>query len=61
MATGQRRASRQDLIDLLQQVAAKLDHGYRADCAVLVCWEHNWPDSPLEVLELRSAIETLGE
>jgi len=37
-------------------------HGHDPDeCDVLVCWEHNWPDCPVEVLELRSAIEALGE
>lgn len=37
-----------------------LDHGHRPEgCDVLVCWDHNWADCPLEVLELRSAIETL--
>lgn len=39
-----------------------LDHGHPfAECDVLVCWEHNWPDCPIEVLELRSAIESLGD
>jgi hypothetical protein len=39
-----------------------LDHAHRVeDCDVLVCWEHNWPGCAIEVLELRSAIETLGE
>jgi hypothetical protein len=39
-----------------------LDHGHRdEDCDVLVCWEHNWPECPIEVVELRSAIDTLGE
>jgi hypothetical protein len=38
-----------------------LVHGHdAAECDVLVCWEHNWPDCPLEVLELRSAIESFG-
>ena len=23
-------------------------------CDLIVCWEHNWPDCPVEVLELRS-------
>jgi len=26
------------------------------DCDLIVCWAHNWPDSPLEVLELRRAL-----
>lgn len=26
-----------------------LDHGHRAeDCDVLVCWEHNWSDCPID-------------
>lgn len=39
-----------------------LEHGHpSADCDVLVCWEHNWPECPIEVLELKSAIELLSE
>jgi hypothetical protein len=38
------------------------DHGHNPKlCDVIVCWEHNWPDCPLEVIELRSAIQTLNE
>lgn len=37
-------------------------HGHDpADCDVIVCWEDNWPECPLEVLELRSVIANLGE
>jgi hypothetical protein len=36
------------------------DHGHSVEgCDIIVCWEHNWPESPIEVLELRSAIEKL--
>ena len=28
-------------------------------CDVIVCWEHDWPDCPLEVIELKSEIQTL--
>lgn len=36
------------------------DHGHDPTaCDVVVCWEHNWPDCPIEVLELKSAIEAL--
>ncbi|MDP9350006.1 MAG: hypothetical protein M3P51_00450, partial [Chloroflexota bacterium] len=36
------------------------DHGHDpAGCDMIVCWEHNWPDCPLEVLELRSIIHQL--
>jgi hypothetical protein len=24
------------------------------ECDLIVCWRHNWPECPLEVLELRS-------
>ncbi|MFC1876847.1 hypothetical protein ACFL2E_06210 [Thermodesulfobacteriota bacterium] len=35
-------------------------HGYDlAGADMIVCWIHDWPDCPLEVLELRSAIEKL--
>jgi len=27
-----------------------------SECDVIVCWEHNWPDCPLEVVELKSAL-----
>jgi hypothetical protein len=37
-----------------------LDHGHDpAGCDVIVCWEHDWPECPLEVLELRSVIDSL--
>jgi hypothetical protein len=39
---------------------AFLAHGHDpADCDVIVCWEHNWPEAPIEVLELKGAIRTL--
>lgn len=28
-------------------------------CDLIVCWEHDWPDCPLEVIELRSVIDGL--
>jgi Homing endonuclease associated repeat len=28
-------------------------------CDLIVCWSHNWPDCPLEVLELKSAGKNL--
>jgi hypothetical protein len=35
-------------------------HGHDpAGCDLIVCWEHNWPDCPLEVLELKSAVAML--
>lgn len=38
-------------------------HGHPPEgCDLIVCWRHNWPDCPphLEVLELRSVIQTLA-
>lgn len=26
------------------------------ECDLVVCWEHNWPECPLEVLELKTAL-----
>jgi len=35
-------------------------HGHDASqCHLIVCWEHNWPDCPIEVLELKSEIKKL--
>ena len=25
-------------------------------CDLIVCWEHNWPECPLEVVELKTAV-----
>ena len=37
-----------------------MTHGHNvADCDVIVCWEDNWPDCPIEVLELKTAIQEL--
>lgn len=36
-------------------------HGHDPDqCDVIVCWEDNWPDCPIEVLELCSAMHNLS-
>ncbi|HZI56110.1 MAG TPA: hypothetical protein VFF39_05015 [Verrucomicrobiae bacterium] len=34
-----------------------LKHMHEASgCDLIVCWEHNWPECPLEVLELRTLV-----
>ncbi len=34
------------------------DHGHDPKgCDLIVCWEHNWPQCPIEVLELKAAVE----
>jgi hypothetical protein len=36
------------------------DHAHDpAGCDLIVCWEHDWPDCPLEVVELRRVIDQL--
>lgn len=36
------------------------DHGHDpTGCDVIVCWEHNWPECPVEVVELRTVIDDL--
>jgi len=36
------------------------EHGHeQAGCDMIVCWEHDWPECPLEVIELRSVIDQL--
>ncbi|HUY89831.1 MAG TPA: hypothetical protein VMV10_13940 [Pirellulales bacterium] len=33
------------------------DHGHDpAGCELIVCWRHDWPECPLEVIELRSVV-----
>ena len=35
-------------------------HGHdHKECDMIVCWEHDWPECPLEVIELKSAIKDL--
>lgn len=37
------------------------DHGHSVDgCDLIVCWHHNWPECPLEVVELRSILQGLA-
>jgi len=37
------------------------DHGHDAkNCDVIVCWDHNWAECPLEVIELKTEIQRLS-
>jgi len=37
------------------------DHGHPVHgCDLIVCWHHNWPECPLEVVELRSILHGLA-
>jgi hypothetical protein len=29
-------------------------------CDLIICWEHNWPECPLEVLELKTVLREKG-
>jgi len=31
------------------------------ECDIIVCWEHDWKDCPIEVIELKKEIESLQE
>lgn len=38
-----------------------LIHGHEVSgCDLIVCWEHNWPECPLETIELRTRIRELA-
>lgn len=37
-----------------------VQHGHDPqNCDIIVCWEHNWKDCPLEVIELKTEIQEL--
>lgn len=43
--------------DFKTRISAK---GYNENqCDLIICWNHNWEDSPIEVLELRSILQYL--
>lgn len=36
-------------------------HGHNSnDCDLIVCWEHDWKDCPLEVIELKTEIQAMN-
>jgi len=38
-----------------------IEHGHDTKlCDMIVCWEHDWPECPLEVIELRKIIQELA-
>ena len=38
------------------------NHGHDPNgCDVIVCWQNDWPECPLEVIELKTAIQTLPD
>lgn len=37
-------------------------HGHDPkECDMIVCWEHDWKECPIEVIELKSIIKKLKE
>jgi len=37
-----------------------VSHGHPVDgCRLIICWRHNWPECPVEVLELKSVVEKM--
>ena len=37
-------------------------HLHKAEnCDVIVCWEHNWPECPLRVVELKKVLSLEAE
>ena len=47
-------------IELESRSSKFREHGHKPEeCDLVVCWEHDWPDCPVEVLELKSAIKEL--
>ena len=44
-------------IELEQESKNFLKHGHDPNgCDLIVCWEHNWEECPLEVIELKTEI-----
>jgi hypothetical protein len=37
----------------------RLDRHDPARCHMVVCWEHDWPDCPVEVLPLKDVVQRL--
>lgn len=51
---------RRVLIEFELRSANFKHHGHDAShCDLVVCWEHNWPECPVEVVELRSELRKL--
>jgi len=49
------------LIEFEYQSSNFKTHGHNPDeCDIVVCWEHDWKDCPLEVIELKTEIEAMN-
>jgi hypothetical protein len=48
-------------IEVEQESKNFLRHGHDPNgCDLIACWEDNWPEAPVEVIELKKVIGTLG-
>ncbi|MGC2745298.1 MAG: hypothetical protein WA672_19180 [Candidatus Angelobacter sp.] len=48
-------------VELEQESKNFLKHGHDPNgCDAIVCWEHNWEECPLEVIELKTVIANIG-
>jgi hypothetical protein len=57
----QSKKGMEEMIKVEYQSSNFKSHGYDpAGADMIVCWIHDWLDCPLEVLELRSVIDKLG-
>jgi hypothetical protein len=57
---GKRRRYRKCLIEFELRSSDFLVHKHPVrGCDLVVCWEHDWPECPIEVLELREKIKKL--
>jgi hypothetical protein len=49
-------------VELEQESRNFLKHGHDPNgCDLIVCWEHNWDECPLEVIELRKEIAKIAK
>lgn len=56
----ERNRRHQVWIEFEIQSATFREHGHNPkECGLIVCWEHNWSECSLEVVELRSLIDQL--
>jgi hypothetical protein len=47
-------------VELEFRASSFVAHGHDLKgCDVIICWENDWPDCPIEVLDLKAAIERL--
>lgn len=50
------------LIEFEYKSSSFRDHGHNAgECDLIICWENDWPECPLEVLELRKIVAPEGQ